>query len=165
MNWLAPLWLELAAMSRRNFTKGFTPSIEEAKVSRYRSSKSEREPDYQSAFHFEGGDRMNWVRTICAALIGIMLTGGYVLADQGQPTRGRALAERWCAKCHAVAPGNQSPEPGIPSFRRMAADPENTAKALRQFITLPHFEMPPQTLTTAEIDDVIAYILSLRSQK
>ena len=33
-------------------------------------------------------------------------------------------------------------------------------EALRQFITLPHFEMPPQTLTRAEIDDVIAYILS-----
>jgi len=72
------------------------------------------------------------------------------------------LAEQWCARCHAIAPGRTSPEAGIPSFMRMAADPENTRTALRQFITIPHFEMPPQSLTTAEIDDVIAYILSLR---
>ena len=72
------------------------------------------------------------------------------------------MAERWCAKCHAIAPGRRGPEPGIPSFMRMAADPENTRSALRHFITIPHFEMPPQSLTTAEIDDVIAYILSLR---
>ncbi len=82
--------------------------------------------------------------------------------ETGDAARGRALAERFCAKCHAVAPGRTGPEPAVPSFMRMAADPEQTRASLRQFITLPHYEMEPQTLTTAEIDDVIAYILSLR---
>jgi cytochrome c len=93
-----------------------------------------------------------------AALVG----AAQAAADPAQVARGRALAERWCATCHATAPGRASPEPGIPSFVQMAADPENTRASLRQFIMLPHFEMPPQTLTSAEIDDVIAYILSLR---
>lgn len=83
-------------------------------------------------------------------------------AETGDAARGRALAERFCAKCHAVAPGRTGPEPAVPSFMRMAADPEQTRASLRQFITLPHYEMEPQTLTSAEIDDVIAYILSLR---
>ena len=83
-------------------------------------------------------------------------------AEAGNAARGRALAEQFCAKCHAIAPGRASPDPNAPGFMRMAADPEQTRSSLRQFITLPHFEMPPQTITTAEIDDVIAYILSLR---
>ena len=83
-------------------------------------------------------------------------------AESGNAARGRALAERFCAKCHAVAPGRTGPEPAVPSFMRMAADPEQTRSSLRQFITLPHYEMEPQTLTSAEIDDVIAYILSLK---
>jgi len=105
---------------------------------------------------------MSWTKGIGAAFLGLIIATGWVRAEQAQTNRGRALAERWCAKCHAIAPGRQGPEPGIPSFMLMADDPENTREALRQFITLPHFEMPPQILTTAEIDDVIAYILSLR---
>lgn len=82
-------------------------------------------------------------------------------AEAGDPARGRALAERWCAKCHAVAPGRTAPEPAIPSFVQMARDAELTDAALRQLITLPHYEMPAQTLTRAEIGDVIAYIRTL----
>ena len=83
-------------------------------------------------------------------------------AESGEAARGRALAESHCAKCHSIAPGLVGKEPGIPSFMQMAADPEQTRASLRQFITLPHFEMPAPVLTREEIDDVIAYILSLR---
>jgi mono/diheme cytochrome c family protein len=102
-----------------------------------------------------------------ASLIGVALIAGALAApaaaEPGNPARGRALAERHCAKCHAVARGRTGPEPGVPSFARIAADNEQTAASLRQFIMLPHYEMDPQTLTTAEIDDVIAYILALRT--
>ena len=92
----------------------------------------------------------------------LVLAAAPAAAQSGDAERGRALAERFCAKCHAIAPGRIGPEPAVPSFMRMAADPEQTRGSLRQFITLPHYEMEPQTLTSAEIDDVIAYILSLR---
>jgi mono/diheme cytochrome c family protein len=99
-------------------------------------------------------------------MIGAVLAGAAMaapaMAESGNATRGRALAEQFCAKCHAIAPGRTGPEPAVPSFMRMAADPEQTRSSLRQFITLPHYEMEPQTMTSAEIDDVIAYILSLR---
>ena len=98
---------------------------------------------------------------IGAALLAAAL-GAPAAAETGNAARGRALAEQVCAKCHAIAPGRTGPEPAVPSFMRMAADPEQTRSSLRQFITLPHYEMEPQTLTTPEIDDVIAYILSLR---
>ena len=74
----------------------------------------------------------------------------------------RAIAERWCARCHAIAPTRRSAESEAPSFMRMAADRDLSREALRQLIRLPHYEMPPQSLTTPEIEDVISYILSLR---
>lgn len=103
----------------------------------------------------------NAAAAIAAAILAAALAAP-ALAESGNAARGRAIAEQFCAKCHAIAPGRTSAEPNAPSFLRMAADPEQTRSSLRQFITLPHFEMPPQTITSAEIDDVIAYILSLK---
>ena len=103
----------------------------------------------------------NMQRWAVAALV-LAAFAAPAAAESGDAARGRALAERFCAKCHAIAPGRTGPEPAVPSFMRMAADPEQTRASLRQFITLPHYEMEPQTLTGAEIDDVIAYIFSLR---
>lgn len=94
---------------------------------------------------------------------GLLFAASHVSrADQASIDRGRVLAERWCAKCHAIAPGRRSVEREGPSFMRMAADRELNREALRQLIRLPHYEMPPQSLTTPEIEDVIDYILSLR---
>jgi hypothetical protein len=45
---------------------------------------------------------------------------------------------------------------------RIAADRKIGREELRQLIRLPHYEMPPQSLTSSEVEDVIAYILSLR---
>jgi mono/diheme cytochrome c family protein len=102
------------------------------------------------------------IRRCAAAALVLAAIAEPAAAETSDAARGRALAERFCAKCHAIAPGRAGPEPAVPSFMRMAADPEQTRASLRQFITLPHHEMEPQTLTGAEIDDVIAYILSLR---
>lgn len=105
---------------------------------------------------------MQWTKWIAVFPLAVAIAAGGAGAEEAQVKRGRALAERWCAKCHAIAPGRPGREPGLPSFMRMAADPDNTREALRQFIALPHFEMPAQSLTREEVDDVIAYILSLR---
>jgi cytochrome c len=83
-------------------------------------------------------------------------------AEQVSADQGRAIAERWCAMCHAITPGRRSHALEAPSFMRMAADSELGREALRQLIRLPHYEMPQQSLTTPEIEDVIDYILSLR---
>ena len=42
----------------------------------------------------------------------------------GDPERGRALAERRCAKCHQVLPGSRGPSAvGAPAFQAVADDP------------------------------------------
>lgn len=76
--------------------------------------------------------------------------------------RGRALAERWCSECHAVAPGAPARDPAAPDFPAIAAEPSATGYALRVFLRTPHETMPNLILGRHEIDDIISYLLSLK---
>jgi mono/diheme cytochrome c family protein len=75
---------------------------------------------------------------------------------------GERLARQWCANCHVIdgsGPSARLPQ-GPPSFRVAAGhlDPGQ----LRAFLSHPHGAMPDLALTRSEIDDLIAYIESLR---
>lgn len=83
----------------------------------------------------------------------------------GDPALGRALALRECQQCHQVQAGEREgvlPEP--PAFQNLADDPAMTALALRVFLHSPHANMPNLILSDADVDDVIAYIHSLKSE-
>jgi cytochrome c len=85
--------------------------------------------------------------------------------DRADVTRGEALARAWCSSCHAVESGQLvGPYMNVPSFTEVARLPSNTALALRAFLSTPHPTMPNVKLTTGEIDEIVAYILSLRIQ-
>jgi mono/diheme cytochrome c family protein len=75
---------------------------------------------------------------------------------------GRALARAWCAECHRVEKGRF----GIfaADFAEVANLPSTTALSLRVFLQSNHKEMPNFSLKPAEVDDIIAYILSLKRQ-
>jgi cytochrome c len=75
---------------------------------------------------------------------------------------GARLARQWCANCHVIDhAGANAPVPqGPPSFRVIAN--RVNADALRAFLSHPHGKMPDLTLSRAEIDDLIAYIQTLR---
>ncbi|MCX8135069.1 MAG: cytochrome c [Roseococcus sp.] len=76
---------------------------------------------------------------------------------------GQRLAQQWCANCHAVAPGQRPPAgDAAASFPAIAALPSTTEMSLRVFLQTPHAAMPDYRLSRAELDAVVAYILSLR---
>lgn len=78
---------------------------------------------------------------------------------------GRELAQRWCASCHLVAPGQTTAtSDSVPTFMAIAARPNVTADALRAFLAEPHGRMPPLVLANADIANMAAYILSLRGK-
>ena len=84
----------------------------------------------------------------------------------GDPAAGAELARAWCAACHEVEAGIRGP--GLfaaPAFQDVADDPAATELALRVFLQSPHFEMPNEQLTPAQMDDVISYILKLRDAR
>ena len=97
----------------------------------------------------------------------------------GDPDRGRAAAERWCADCHRLDPGDRRPSAvavprpaerdlavvEVPSFQAVADDPAATGAALRAFLATPHAAMPDLRLTHEQTDDVVAYILGLKGRR
>lgn len=83
----------------------------------------------------------------------------------GDADAGRTLAQTWCSNCHVVTNSqSQGTSTGAPSFRAIATQEAVTPMALRAFLQTPHHRMPDLHLSRTEIDDVSAYILSLRPQ-
>ena len=84
------------------------------------------------------------------------------VAAASDPVAGRTLARDLCSGCHLVVEGQSGPvSDGVPAFRTLARDDTMTDKVLRGFIVDPHPQMPNVSLTTTEIDAIIAYIRSL----
>jgi mono/diheme cytochrome c family protein len=82
----------------------------------------------------------------------------------GDARLGHALALEICAQCHEVETRERDGKlPDPPAFQNLADDPAMTALALRVFLHTPHANMPNLILSDADVDDVIAYIHSLKS--
>jgi cytochrome c2 len=107
------------------------------------------------------------IRTLSIAAATAMLTLAPAVAQElGDARRGRAYAAVHCASCHAVEPdAAHSPRPGIAAFRVIADTPGMTSLALAVWLQSPHREMPNFIIPARDRDDVIAYILSLRTHR
>jgi mono/diheme cytochrome c family protein len=102
---------------------------------------------------------------IIAAVVGALTAVTAVQAQGiGDIQQGHQLAVDACASCHAVGPSQtQSPVANVPSFQRIARTSGMTATALAVWLTAhPHPMMPLLVLSSQEVHDVSAYILSLR---
>ncbi len=101
-----------------------------------------------------------------ALLTAILLAAGLcpaVAQDDGDVAAGRHLADTWCSSCHVVDPTLQrGTDNGAPAFTAIAGVTSTTPLALRAFLQTPHAQMPDLHLSRDEIDDLTAYILSLR---
>lgn len=75
---------------------------------------------------------------------------------------GRAVAEAWCANCHVVSGSARSGADAAPSFASIARRAPDPAE-LRGWLANRHKStMPNYDLSRSEVEDVIAYLLSLR---
>ena len=106
---------------------------------------------------------------IISSLFGVLASVTAVQAqDIGDIRQGRNFAEDVCASCHAVRAGQtqtQSPLATAPSFEEIANTPGMTAAALNFWLTAQvHPTMPLLMLSSQQVKDVSAYILSLRAK-
>lgn len=85
---------------------------------------------------------------------------------------GRAFALRVCSACHVVAENQRfAPilKPPAPSFFVIARRADLSEGFLREFLSVPHgnkgksSKMPNPQLVQYQIDEVVAYLLSLKS--
>lgn len=80
--------------------------------------------------------------------------------------RGLAFAQQHCSQCHAVTPDAVSPNPDSPPFPMIGNTPDVTAETLTTWLRNSH-DFPQEmyfVIADERIDDLAAYILSLRSK-
>jgi mono/diheme cytochrome c family protein len=83
-------------------------------------------------------------------------------AQTGDPGAGVTYAKQVCAQCHAIDQTGTSPEPTAPPFKDVANTTGMTATALRVWLSTSHPTMPNIIVEPQDMDNVIAYILSLK---
>ena len=107
----------------------------------------------------------------CRGATALVLAAGLLLWTgpawaYGDVDEGHRLATVWCSGCHQVEQRAQATaSDAIPSFRAVAAMPSTTSTSIRAFLSTTHTVMPNFELTNRQIDDVGAYILSLRGRQ
>ncbi len=104
---------------------------------------------------------------LCSGLLLATLAAGAHAQQLGDPVAGERFAMLTCAECHMVAVGQSGLyRADAPPFPDLAQMPSTTALSLRVFLQTPHAKrsMPDLVLTENQMDDVIAYILSLRQR-
>jgi mono/diheme cytochrome c family protein len=103
---------------------------------------------------------------VAAATSALMLGfAGPALAQSvpGNAQTGQQLSQRLCSTCHIVDRDLTAARPAdVPSFPAIADRPGATAELLAGRIIIPHPAMPGVSLTSSELRDILAYILSLK---
>ena len=88
-----------------------------------------------------------------------LLPGGDLRAQDA--ANGRRIAERWCAPCHATQTRGSD---AVMSFESIAASPAGQPERMRRFLADPHPPMPPMQLGHGDVEDLVAYVASLRAR-
>lgn len=83
--------------------------------------------------------------------------------DAGLIEAGKAVAQTWCVNCHVVTGTQAQGSDQAPTWTSIADRPGTTSGSLHTFLAQPHGNMPDFKLGRTEIDNVVAYILSLKS--
>lgn len=86
-------------------------------------------------------------------------------ANPEEIAKGLQLAERLCARCHAIERSGDSPFQPAPPFREMVRkwpDTQVLAEALAEGINVGHPAMPEFVLETGEIANLLSYMDTLR---
>ena len=87
---------------------------------------------------------------------------GVAQSVAGDPASGRKIATTLCNSCHQVLPITLPDKGDPPSFQSIADQPSTTGISLNVFLHSNHNNMPDFILSSAESNDLIAYILSLK---
>ena len=111
-------------------------------------------------FHQPSGARLKRLflgsAVLLAASTGLMAEEGAT----GDPQAGFTYAKEVCANCHAIS-NYDSPVPKATAFDKIAN--VKSAEALFEWMHTTHPTMPDIPLEREDLDDVIAYILSLKT--
>lgn len=98
-----------------------------------------------------------------SALLVLILASSPVWAES-EVDRGRLLVETNCSGCHAIGADDVSRHPDAPAFRTLSEryPIDSLAETLTKGIPIGHPDMPDFLMTASQIDEIIAYIMSVQ---
>ncbi|GAN77233.1 c-type cytochrome [Acidisphaera rubrifaciens] len=108
---------------------------------------------------------MNQTHAAAALAACLLLAAPHAARAQslGDAQAGHTLARAWCSHCHAVEPATPPRSSDVaPGFAALARNPAITSRALHVLLGTSHGQMPDYRLTPRQIDDISAYVLSLK---
>ena len=95
----------------------------------------------------------------------LLASPGATAQEIGNAERGKMMASRLCSECHYTgAYDAESTNAKAPPFRAIANTRGMTAMALGVWMQTSHPTMPNIRLNPETLDDIIAYIRSLKSE-
>jgi len=102
----------------------------------------------------------------CATVVllaAVVTVAGPALGQSLRRERGQAIAQKHCARCHAIDDVSDSPMGLAPPFRELSKryPVENLAEALAEGIVTGHPAMPRFTFEPREIGALLTFIASL----
>ena len=99
-----------------------------------------------------------------SATAALLIVAGLATATSQDAKSGLAILEQNCMRCHAVGPEGRSPHAEAPMFSEIANryEPELLAEALAEGIVTGHPDMPEFVYSSDEIEDIIAFLNTLR---
>jgi len=103
------------------------------------------------------------MRKTVAFIAAFVIYGQAHAQDIGSAQQGLRLARDTCAQCHLVDKvAGRSTDVNAPTFEAIANTPGLTSAALAAALQTSHRTMPNVVIKGADINDIVAYILSLK---
>lgn len=107
-----------------------------------------------------------------SALLAVGLLTGFAsgaqaeepVANKQRLEQGRVVADSVCSNCHLVSSEQTKAVADVPSFQEIADQPDQTEGNIIARIAIPKHPMPVIPITKHELEDVAAYIMSLRNE-
>jgi len=97
-----------------------------------------------------------------AAGVVLVLTATQVFAA-GDAAAGQRLTQQWCSGCH-IASRNGPGTDAAPPLADIAQHQGRSEAWLRGWLAAPHPPMPNLSLSRQEIDNIVAYLESLKQR-
>jgi mono/diheme cytochrome c family protein len=109
-------------------------------------------------------------RPACWALIAALLcwpAASDAASSSQLRSRGKALLQENCSRCHAIGPAGRSPLSQAPPMRTIYARfaPLELQAELREGMVSKHREMPQIDFSDEDVDAILAYLYALAVRK
>jgi mono/diheme cytochrome c family protein len=110
--------------------------------------------------------KLTGVTAVFCFIVAVWATAESALAQQvGSAEQGLRLARAVCAECHLVDKvAGRSANSDAPTFATIADTQGMTAAALTAILQTPHRTMPNVIIKGGDMNDIVAYILSLKDK-